>query len=120
MNALSSILKIAPGLLALALLVVPSVRAAEDMAPPKKLTKNQEQYDADHDGRLNADEIAAAKAGAAAKAKATREANLAKYDTNHDGKYDDAERAVRQADELAEKEAMQAAKAAEKAAGKKK
>jgi len=111
---------LAPALLALALLVLPLSLHAEGDAG-KKLTKNQEQYDADKDGKLSEEEQAAAKEGAKTKAKATREANKEKYDANDDGKIDDAERAQKKADETAEKETKKAereAKKAEKAASK--
>lgn len=110
-----SLTDLAPVLLALAVFVAPCSLRAEEAAKEKPLTKNQEKYDADKDGKLNDEEKAAAKAGADAKSKATREENLAKYDANKDGRLDDAEKAKKQADEMAEKEAMKAAKAAEKA-----
>jgi hypothetical protein len=101
---------IAPGLLALVLLAAPGVVRAEESAKEKSLTKNQQKYDADHDGKLNDAEKAAAKEGAKAKAKETREANLAKYDANKNGKLDDDERAQKKADEQAEHDAKKAAK----------
>ncbi|AOS46320.1 hypothetical protein Verru16b_03421 [Lacunisphaera limnophila] len=112
--------RVAPVLLALVVLVVPlSLRAGGETE--KKLTKNQQQYDADGDGRLNEAEQKAADDAAKAKAKATREANKEKYDANDDGKLDDQERAQKKADEEAAKAAKQAereAKKAEKAATK--
>jgi hypothetical protein len=111
---------VAPVLLALAVLVAPlSVRAEGDAG--KKLTKNQEQYDTDRDGKLSDEEQAAAKEAAKAKAKATREANKEKYDANDDGKIDESERAQKKADEAAAAEAKKAereAKKAEKSAAK--
>ena len=107
---------IAPGLLALVLLAAPVLARAEEAAKEKPLTKNQQKYDADHDGKLNDEEKAAAKDGARAKAKETREANLAKYDANKNGKLDDDERARKQADEQAEHDAAKAERAAKKAA----
>jgi hypothetical protein len=107
--------RLAPALLALALLAGPSALRAED-APEKKLTKNQEKYDADKDGKLNDEEKAAAKAAAREKAKETKEANLAKYDANKNGKLDDPERAQKKADEEAAKEARKAERDAKKLA----
>ncbi len=112
--------RLAPVLLALALLVVPAALRAED-APEKKLTKNQEKYDADKDGKLSDEEKAAAKAAAREKAKETKEANLEKYDTNRNGKLDESERVQKKSDEdtaraehKAEREAKKVAKDAEK------
>lgn len=102
-----------PALLVFTLLVVPANLSAEP-APEKKLTPNQQQYDADKSGQLSDEEKAAAKEAAKAKAKETREANLEKYDANKDGKLDKDERAQKKADE----EAARAAKKAEKAAKK--
>ncbi len=111
----STLITIAPGLLALALLAGPPARA-EEAAKEKPLSKNQRQYDADHDGKLNDEEKAAAKAGATAKAKQTREENLAKYDANKNGKLDDDEKARKDADEQAAKAAAKAERDAKKAA----
>ena len=109
--------RFAPALLALLLLAVPSVLLADDApAKEKKLTKNQEKYDADKDGRLNDEEKAAAKEGAKAKAKETREANLAKYDADKDGKLSEEERMQKKADEAAAKEARKAERDAQKSA----
>ncbi len=112
---------IAPALLALAVLIAPLTLRAEEAAKEKPLTKAKEKYDADRDGKLSDEEKAAAKEGAKAKAKETREENLEKYDANKDGKLDKEERAKQKADEQAEhdarkaeREAKRAAKAAEK------
>jgi Ca2+-binding EF-hand superfamily protein len=110
MKSIRKFTLIAPGLLALVLLAVPAVARAEESAKEKSLTKNQRKYDADHDGKLSDEEKATAKEGAKAKAKETREANLAKYDANKDGKLDDDERAQKKADEQAEHDAKKAAK----------
>jgi len=107
---------IAPGLLALVLLAAPAYVRAEETPKEKPLTKNQQQYDADKDGKLNDEEKAAAKAGAKAKAKLTREANLAKYDANKNGKLDEDERARKHADEEAAKAAAKAEREAPKVA----
>jgi len=96
------------------LLAVPSALLA-DGAGEKKLTKTQQQYDADKDGKLSEEEKAAAKEGAKAKAKATRDANLDKYDANGDGKLDAEERAAKKAAEQAAKEARKAEREAKKA-----
>ncbi len=103
---------LAPALLALAVLVAPLALRADDSAKEKPLTKVKEKYDADKDGKLSDDEKTAAKEGAKAKAKETREENLAKYDANKDGKLDKEERAKQKADEQAEVEARRAARAA--------
>jgi hypothetical protein len=114
MKTIRKTLIIAPGLLALALLAAPA--GAEETKKEKTLTKNQQKYDADKDGKLNDDEKAAAKEGAKAKAKQTREENLAKYDANHDGKLDADEKARKQADEEAAKAAAKAEREAKKVA----
>jgi len=114
MKTIRSTLIIAPGLLALALLASPAARA-EEPAKEKPLTKNQRQYDADHDGKLSEEEKAAAKAASTAKAKQTREENLAKYDANKNGKLDDDERAKKNADEQEAKASAKAARDAKKA-----
>jgi hypothetical protein len=109
--------RIAPALLALVLLIAIPAFGAEAAAPEKekKLTKNQQKYDADKDGKLSDEEKAAAKAAATAKAKETREANLAKYDADKDGKLDESERAKKEADETAAMEARKAERDAKKA-----
>lgn len=109
MKELRSLLKFALGLLALVLLVIPlTSSAADDPAPEKKLTKAQEKYDADKDGKLSDAEKAAAKEAATAKARETREENLRKalekYDVNHNGKLDDDEKTQMKSDEQAAKE----------------
>jgi Ca2+-binding EF-hand superfamily protein len=109
----SPLVKIVPALLALILLGTPLALRAEGEAS-RKLTKNQEKYDADQDGKLSEEEKAAAKAGATAKAKETREANLEKYDTNKNGKLDADEKAKKQADDAAERDAQKAAREARK------
>lgn len=116
MKTIRTVLKTAPGLLALVLLAAPASVRAEEARKEKPLTKNQQKYDADHDGRLNDEEKAAAKEGAKAKAKQTREENLAKYDANRDGKLDDEERAKKRADEAAAKMAAKAEREARKLA----
>jgi hypothetical protein len=107
---------IAPGFLALVLLAAPALARAEESAKDKSLSKNQRKYDADHDGKLSDEEKVAAKEGAKAKAKETREANLAKYDANKNGKLDDDERAQKKADEQAEHDAHKAEREAKKTA----
>jgi hypothetical protein len=116
----SPLVKVVPALLALTMMVTPLALRAESEAA-RKLSKNQEKYDADKDGKLSDEEKAAAKAGAKAKAKETRDANMQKYDANADGKLDADEKARKKADEQAahearksEREAKKAARAAEK------
>lgn len=108
------LVKAVPALLALVLMVTPLALRAESEAA-RKLSKNQEKYDADKDGKLSDDEKAAAKEGAKAKAKETREANLQKYDANTDGKLDADERAKKKADEQAAHDARKAEREAKKA-----
>lgn len=89
--------------------------AQEGGAKERKPSKETlAKYDANKDGSLDESEKAAAKAGAAAKAKETRAANLARYDANKDGKLDDTEKAARKADEEAAKAARKAEKEAKK------
>jgi hypothetical protein len=115
MKDLKSILRFAPGLLALLFAV--TITSAEETTKERKPSKETlEKYDANKDGMLDEAEQAAAKAGAVAKAKATREANLAKYDANKDGKLDETEKAAMKADEDAAKAAAKAEKEARKAA----
>ena len=109
----ASLPKFALGFLALVTLAVVSPVRADD-AKPRKVTPATKQYDLDGDGYLNEAEQAKAREGARAKAKATRQEDLAKYDTNKDGKLDDNERAKRKADRDAAKEARRAEKLAEK------
>lgn len=111
----SSLPRFALALLALALTVLPAALHAEE-ASGKKLTKNQQKYDADQDGKLSEEEKAAAKEAAKAKGKETREANLDKYDANKDGKLDADERAKKKSDEQTEKESRKAERDAKKAA----
>ena len=106
---------IASALLALAVLVAPLTLRAEE-AKEKPLSKVKEKYDADKDGTLSETEKAAAKEGAKARAKETREENLEKYDANKDGKLDKEERTKQKADAEAEYAAQKAERAAKKAA----
>ncbi len=106
---------IASALLALVVLVVPLTLRAEE-AKEKPLSKVKEKYDADKDGTLSETEKAAAKEGAKARAKETREENLEKYDANKDGKLDKEERTKQKADAEAEYAAQKAERAAKKAA----
>jgi len=107
---------VAPVLLALAVLVAPLSLRTEEVAKEKPLSKMKEKYDADKDGKLSEEEKAAAREGVKAKAKETREENLAKYDANKDGKLDDDERAKMKADKQAEQDARKAEREAKKAA----
>src|SRR5690242_9365449 len=108
------VLRSALGILALLFGVTFAV-AAEGEKERKPSKQTLEKYDVNKDGVLDDTEKAAAKAGAAAKAKETKEANLAKYDANKDGKLDDTEKAARKADEDAAKAAKKAEKEAKKA-----
>jgi hypothetical protein len=112
-----SALNIALGLLALAVSIAPLTSRAEAGAKERKLTKAQEKYDADKDGKLSDEEKARRQADINARGKQTKEANLAKYDANKNGKLDDEEKARKQEDEqaakAAEKEARRLAKAEE-------
>lgn len=113
MSKLSPLVRVVPALLALALLVTPLALRAEGEAS-QKLSKTKEKYDADKDGKLSDEETTAAKEGAKAKAKETREENLAKYDANKDGKLDADEKAKKKADEEAGKEARKTEREARK------
>ncbi|HTL66898.1 MAG TPA: hypothetical protein VL200_04495 [Lacunisphaera sp.] len=119
MKVLHPKLTFAPALLALALATVPAVSRADESAPTKKLTKAQEKFDADNDGKLSDEERARAREEATAKAKKTREEHrkiaLEKYDANGDGKLDDAEKAKMKADEETAREEKKAERAARKA-----
>jgi len=110
------LLVLAPVLLALAFVSLPLTINAEEAPPEKKLTKSQEKFDADKDGKLNDEEKTAAKEAARAKAKETREENLAKYDANKDGKLDKEEREKMKADEQAQLDARKAERETKKAA----
>jgi len=123
MKAPRSYLQIAPALLALALLVVPLTSFAADAPADRKLTKAKEKFDADKDGKLNDEEMAAAKEAAREKAKQTRAEHrkmaLEKYDANGDGKLDKEERAKMKSDEeaaVAERKAKRAERKAEREA----
>jgi len=111
---LSNVPKIALGLLALALMITPLSSLAEGSAK-EKLSKAEEKYDTDKDGKLSDEEKAKRQEDINAKAKQTREENLAKYDANKDGKLDDAEKAKKKADEDAAKAAKKAEREARKA-----
>lgn len=107
--------RLAPAVLALALLSTGLPTFAEEAAKPRKPSKETlEKYDANKDGVLSEEEAAAAKAGAAAKAQETRRKNLEKYDADHDGKLSEAEKEKRKAAEAAEKAARKEAREASK------
>jgi Ca2+-binding EF-hand superfamily protein len=116
MKTIRTTLLSAPVFLALALLAVPVSSRADEPPKEKPLSKAKEKFDADHDGKLNDEEKAAAKEASKAKAKATREANLAKYDANKNGKLDDDERAQKKADEESARDARKAEREAKKSA----
>ena len=108
MKTLTSILRLALGLLAL-LFAGTVVGAQEEAAKEKKPSKEtMEKFDANKDGMLDDAEKAAAKAAATEKSKATKEANHAKYDANQDGTLDDAEKAAMKADQEAKRDAKKA------------
>jgi Ca2+-binding EF-hand superfamily protein len=111
--------QLALALLALAFLAAPLPLRAAEKAPDEKLSKTKQKYDADKDGRLDEEELAAAKEGAKAKAKATREENqkkaLARYDADRDGKLDEEEMARKKNDEQVEKESRKAERETRKA-----
>lgn len=115
MKTLTSMFRIALGLLAL-VFTATMVKAKEDGDKERKPSKEaMAKYDANKDGMLDDAEKAAMKAGAVAKGKATREANLAKYDANKDGKLDETEKAAMKADLDAAKDAKKAERDAKKA-----
>lgn len=110
MKTLTSLLRIALGLLALVFTVTvalasPDNKETKEKIPSKEMLK---KYDANKDGALDDVEKAARKAEADAKAKEMKAANLAKYDANKDGKLDDEERAAMKADKEAAREARKA------------
>ncbi len=112
MNPLRLTPRIAPALLALALLSFPfSVRAAENTPAPEDaaakakaahdeiLKQALAKYDANGNGRLDESELAKMKADAAARDAKYKQA-LAKYDANHNGKLDPEELAKMKEDEI--------------------
>ena len=72
-------------LLGLCALVTPSIALAQKASGPK--AKLMEKYDANKNGKLDADEIAALRKDFAADTKGA----LARFDTDHDGKLSDDE-----------------------------
>ena len=111
MKTLTSLVRIALGLLALMFTV--SVARADGMAPkdnegkvsPEMLAK----YDVNKDGKLDAKETAAMRSDLN-REREEKVAMLAKYDKNKDGKLDDKEKAAMKADQDALKEAKKPGK----------
>jgi hypothetical protein len=113
-------MKIAPGILALALMVAVSPARADEPAPKKEKVPTKaelKKYDANGDGQLDEAETAKMKADEKARHDAQRAEELAKYDANKDGKLNKEEKEKEKADKeaakaekKAEKEAKQAAK----------
>lgn len=115
MKTLTSMFRIALGLLAL-VFAATMVKAKEDGDKERKPSKEAlAKYDTNKDGMLDDAEKAAMKAAAVAKGKATKEANLAKYDANKDGKLDEAEKAAMKAGQDAAMDARKAERDAKKA-----
>src|SRR4051812_13177915 len=104
MKRLPLVGRLAPGVLALFLILAPMVARAEDGAG--KLSKAKATYDTDHDGKLSPEEKTKAKADGAEKAKAAEvekhQELLAKYDANGNGKLDENEERKLKADEAAQ------------------
>ncbi len=114
MKSLTTMFRIALGLLALGFtttIVKAKDEADKERKPSKEMMK---KYDANQDGMLDDAEKAAMKADADAKAKEMRAANLAKYDVNKDGKLDDAEKAAMKADKEVAKDTKKAEREAKK------
>ena len=110
MKSLTTMFRIALGLLALGLtttIVKAKDEADKERKPSREMMK---KYDANHDGMLDDAEKATMKADADAKAKEMKAANLAKYDVNKDGKLDDAEKAAMKADKETKKAEREAKK----------
>lgn len=115
MKKISSVMKFAPGLLALALMLSFSPARADEPALKKdKIPSKAElkKYDANGDGLLDEMELAKMKTDEKATRDARRAEDLVKYDANKDGKLDKEEKAKMKAD----KEAAKAEKKAEKEA----
>ncbi len=108
-------MKIAPGLLALAMLLAVSPVGADETAPKKEKVPSKaelKKYDANGDGQLDEAETAKMKADEKAKRDEQRADDLAKYDANKDGKLDKEERAKMKADKAAAKAEKKAEKEA--------
>ena len=110
MKTLTSLIRIALGLLALAFTVSvaqasPDNKEAKEKGPSKEMLK---KYDVNKDGKLDDAEMAAMKAD-------NKAAALAKYDTNKNGKLDENEKTAMKADQEAAKAAKKAEHDAKKA-----
>ena len=112
MKRIPTVLRIAPGLLALALLPVSNAGTDEPVPKKEKLPSKAvlRKYDANGDGQLDDGEMARQKADEKAKRDAQRAEELAKYDADRNNKLSKAEREKMKAD----KEAARAEHKAEK------
>jgi len=119
MRKIPYVTKIAPGILALVLMMAVSPTRADEPVPKKEKAPTKaelKKYDANGDGQLDETELAKMKADEKAKREAQRAEELAKYDANKDGKLDKEERAKEKADKAAAKEERKAEKEAKQAA----
>ncbi len=100
-----------PAIVLALLAATPLVRADDATAPKDKpLSKAQEKFDTDKDGKLSDAEKAEMKEESREKREEKKKALLAKYDVNHNGKLDPEEKEKMQADIEAEKAARKAEK----------
>ncbi|HET7535762.1 MAG TPA: hypothetical protein VFJ90_04860 [Candidatus Didemnitutus sp.] len=106
------------GLLVLALVSVPALRADEAVPAAKKekgpSKADLKKYDANGDGQLDESELAKKRADEKAKRDTQRAEDLARYDENHDGKLNKGEKEKIKADKQTEHNARKTAKEAEK------
>lgn len=119
MKALSSVLRFALGLLALALMLTVSPVSAADAALPKEKAHSKadlKKYDANGDGLLDETELAKMKADAKAKRDEQRVEDLAKYDADKNNELNKAEKAKMKADKESARAEQKAAKDAAKEA----
>lgn len=118
MKAITPRNSIVLGLLVLALVSAPLVRAEDAVSPAKKekapSKADLKKYDANGDGQLDDSEQARRKADDKAKRDAQRAEDIARYDENHDGKLNKGEKDKIKADKQAEREARKTAKETEK------
>ncbi len=114
MNAITPRYSLVLGLLALALISAPVLRADEAVPPAKKekgpSKADLKKYDANGDGQLDESELAKKKADEKARHDAQRAEDLAKYDENHDGKLNKGEKEKIKSDKQAERDAKKVAK----------
>ena len=117
MKALSSVLRFALGLLALALMLTVSPLAAAEPALPKEKGHSKadlKKYDANGDGQLDETELAKMKADAKAKRDEQRVEDLAKYDEDKNNQLSKAEKEKMKADKASARAEQKAAKEAAK------